>query len=126
MSINIHDRRKELNLTLEDIGKAVGVSKSTVKKWESGFIKNMRRDKIILLAKIPEVSPIDILKCSEKAVTLPKSQPATQELDDIYRLLANKLKITTDLENSMIIYTKKRFFFLDINKDLTSELAKII
>lgn len=126
MSINIHDRRKELNLTLEDIGKAVGVSKSTVKKWESGFIKNMRRDKIILLAKILEVSPIDILKSSEKAVTLPKSQPATQELDDIYRLLANKLKITTDLENSMIIYTKKRFFFLDINKDLTSELAKII
>ena len=126
MSINIHDRRKELNLTLEDIGKAVGVSKSTVKKWESGFIKNMRRDKIILLAKILEVSPIDILKCSEKSVTLPKSQPATQELDDIYRLLANKLKITTDLENSMIIYTKKRFFFLDINKDLTSELAKII
>ena len=126
MSINIYDRRKELNLTLEDIGKAVGVSKSTVKKWESGFIKNMRRDKIILLAKTLEVSPIDILKCGEKTASLPESQPATQELDDIYRLLANKLNITADLDNSMIIYTKKRFFFLDINNDLISEIAKII
>ena len=126
MSINIYDRRKELNLTLEDVGKAVGVSKSTVKKWESGFIKNMRRDKIILLAKTLKVSPIDILKCGEKSNSLPESQPASQELDDIYRLLANKLNITTDIENSMIIYTKKRLFFLDINNDLMSTLTKII
>ena len=126
MSINIYDRRKELNLTLEDVGKAVGVSKSTVKKWESGFIKNMRRDKIILLAKTLKVSPIDILKCGEKSFSLPESQPASQELDDIYRLLANKLNITTDIENSMIIYTKKRLFFLDINNDLMSTLTKII
>ncbi len=126
MSINIYERRRELNLTLEDVGKAVGVSKSTVKKWESGFIKNMRRDKIILLAKILKVSPIDILKCDEKNIDLPKSQPVSKELDEIYRLLANKLNITTDIENSMIIYTKKRFFFLDISNDLMSELAKII
>ena len=35
----IANRRKELNLTLEDIGKAVGVSKSTVGKRESGYIE---------------------------------------------------------------------------------------
>lgn len=43
--------------TLEDIGKIVGVGKSTVKKWESGAIKNMRRDKIALLAKALDTSP---------------------------------------------------------------------
>lgn len=53
----ISQRRKELGLTLEDIGKAVGVSKSTVKKWESGYISNMRRDKIALLASALQVSP---------------------------------------------------------------------
>lgn len=36
----IYNRRKELGLTLEEVGKAVGVSKSTVKKWENGFISN--------------------------------------------------------------------------------------
>lgn len=53
----IETRRKELNLTLEEIGNATGVGKSTVKKWESGFIANMGRDKIRQLALILEVSP---------------------------------------------------------------------
>lgn len=61
MSLNIAERRKELGLTLDELGKKTGVSKSTVKKWESGYIKNMRRDKIVLLAKALQVSPMDIL-----------------------------------------------------------------
>lgn len=47
----IYNRRKELGLTLEEVGNAVGVSKSTVKKWENGFISNMRRDKNDLLTQ---------------------------------------------------------------------------
>lgn len=53
----IANRRKELNLTLEEVGKAVGVSKSTVGKWESGYIENMRQDKILKLAKVLQCSP---------------------------------------------------------------------
>lgn len=30
----IKNKRKELNLTLEDLGNLVGVGKSTVRKWE--------------------------------------------------------------------------------------------
>ena len=43
-------RRKQLGLTLEDVGKYVGVAKSTVRKWETGFIENMRLDKVERLA----------------------------------------------------------------------------
>lgn len=50
-------KRTEHKLTLEEIGNAVGVSKATVKRWESGEIKNLRRDKIAKLAKILDVSP---------------------------------------------------------------------
>ena len=57
----IEERRKELNLTLEEIGNAVGVSKSTVKKWESGYISNMKRDKISLLAKVLQISPTKLI-----------------------------------------------------------------
>ena len=57
----IYNRRKELGLTLEEIGNATGVSKSTVKKWENGFIANMRRDRIEKLAKILQISPITLL-----------------------------------------------------------------
>ena len=36
----IKERRLELDLTLEEVGNIVGVTKSTVMKWESGFIEN--------------------------------------------------------------------------------------
>lgn len=61
MNDRLYDRRKELGLTLEEVGKMVGVSKSTVKKWETGFIENMKRDKIALLAKALQVSPLYIM-----------------------------------------------------------------
>ena len=57
----IAKRRKELGLTLEEVGKACGVGKSTVKKWEDGFISNMKRDKIAALAKILNVSPLELI-----------------------------------------------------------------
>ena len=57
----INARRTELGLTLEDIGNAVGVSKSTVKKWEDGFIENMKRDKISRLAKVLRLSPVSLI-----------------------------------------------------------------
>lgn len=54
-------RRLELGLTLEEVGNFIGVSKSTVKKWETGFIENMKRDKIALLAKVLRVSPLWVM-----------------------------------------------------------------
>ena len=57
----IYERRKELDLTLEDVGKAVGVGRSTVQRWEKGMIKNMGRDKIAALAKILQMSPIELV-----------------------------------------------------------------
>ena len=54
----IYERRKELGLTLEEVGKAVGVGKSTVRKWENGMIKNMGRDKIAALASVLHLDPV--------------------------------------------------------------------
>lgn len=75
--IDLEHRRKELGLTLEEVGKFVGVSKSTVKKWETGYIDNMKRDKIALLSQILNVSPLTILgiepteKEKKKGVKIP-------------------------------------------------------
>ena len=57
----INSRRLELGLTLEAVGNAVGVSKSTVKKWEDGYISNMKRDKIALLAYILQLNPVSLV-----------------------------------------------------------------
>ena len=54
-------RRKQLGLTLEDVGKSVGVGKSTVRKWENGMIKNMRGDKISALADVLQMEPVELV-----------------------------------------------------------------
>lgn len=62
----LHQRRLELGLTLEQVGQIVGVSKSTVRKWETGYIENMKRDKIALLAQALQVSPAYIMEWDEE------------------------------------------------------------
>ena len=57
----IRTTRINLGLTLEQLGKKVGVGKSTVRKWENGMIENMGRDKIALLADALHISPLLLL-----------------------------------------------------------------
>lgn len=49
--------RIQNNLTLEQVGQKVGVGKSTVRKWETGMIANMKRDKIYALAEALHTTP---------------------------------------------------------------------
>ena len=58
LSINqiIYNLRKQNGLTLELVGQTVGVSKSTVKKWESGQISNIGHEKLEKLAKLFNVN----------------------------------------------------------------------
>lgn len=49
--------RTRQGMTLEELGNRVGVGKSTVRKWETGAIANMRRNKIASLAEALNVSP---------------------------------------------------------------------
>ncbi len=74
----INQRRTELKLTLEQVGQAVGVGKSTVKKWEDGYISNMRRDKIALLAKALKMNPVSFItgefkEEEDQAIPLPQT-----------------------------------------------------
>ena len=57
----IYNLRKAHGLTLEAVGQAVGVGRSTVRKWENGIIANMRRDKIKKLAVALGTTPSYIM-----------------------------------------------------------------
>jgi transcriptional regulator with XRE-family HTH domain len=57
----IKNRRQELGLTLEEVAQAVGVGRSTVRKWETGMIKNMGRDKIAALAQVLKINPVELV-----------------------------------------------------------------
>ena len=73
----IYQRRSELGLTLEDVGNAVGVGKSTVRKWEKGMIKNMGRDKIAALAKVLNINPALLIRLD--SINPMKSRILSQE-----------------------------------------------
>lgn len=57
MAKRIRDLRRDRGLTLEQVATVVGVGKSTVRKWETGMIANMRRDKIASLATALGTTP---------------------------------------------------------------------
>lgn len=68
MNDNLSDstskRIKELRIkhgyTMETLAEKLGVTKSTIAKWENGYVKNMRNDMVMALSKIFDVSPLYI------------------------------------------------------------------
>ena len=61
--------RLDKKMTLEQLGEYVGVSKSTVRKWETGMIANMRQDKIPKLAKALDTTPAYLMGWEEEQDT---------------------------------------------------------
>lgn len=61
MARKIKELRQAKGLTLEQVANVVGVGKSTVRKWETGMIANMKRDKIASLAQALGTTPAYLL-----------------------------------------------------------------
>ena len=70
----IKEARQALGLTLEEVGNAVGVGKSTVRKWENGMIKNMGRNKVAALAKVLGLDPTLLIQTDDELETISKEQ----------------------------------------------------
>ncbi len=83
MARRIKELRQERGLTLEQVAQVVGVGKSTVRKWETGMIANMKRDKIADLARALGTTPaylmgwVDAQKDEE-----PITSPTKEELSE--------------------------------------------
>lgn len=69
MAQRIRDLRHAKGLTLEQVAAVVGVGKSTVRKWETGMIANMRRDKIADLAKALGTTPAYLMGWNDEEKT---------------------------------------------------------
>ena len=71
ISKKILNRRQQLGLTLEEVGQAVGVGRSTVQRWEKGMIRNMGRDKIAALARVLQMDPVEFVPGPESEANRP-------------------------------------------------------
>ena len=88
MAQRIKALRQEKGLTLEQVADIVGVGKSTVRKWETGMIANMRRDKIATLAKALGTTPAYLMGWKEEE-TKKESSPSEPSLTEGEQMLLN-------------------------------------
>ena len=75
LSERIKYLREKNNLTYEEVGRHVGVGKSTVHKWETGYIANMKRDKIEKLAEALHTTPAYLMGWAEDPAETKKESP---------------------------------------------------
>ena len=86
MARRIKELRQARGLTLEQVADVVGVGKSTVRKWETGMIANMKRDKIADLAKALDTTPAYLMGWKEDEEEK-KDSPAEQQLSEGEKML---------------------------------------
>ena len=87
LSVKIKQLRLKRNMTLEQVAVIVGVGRSTVRKWETGMIANMGRDKISLLARALGTTPAYLMGWEDETdtndeITITESE---QFLLDLFR-----------------------------------------
>lgn len=73
----LKERRIKQGLTQLDVAKAIGVAEGTISRWESGNIKNMKRDKIAGLSKVLNISPAFIMEWNDSVNVSQKHVPAS-------------------------------------------------
>ena len=98
MAQKIKTLRQEKGLTLEQVADVVGVGKSTVRKWETGMIANMRRDKIADLAKALGTTPAYLMGWDEN-----KSSPDELQLTEGEKALIKLLRRVPAAEQPIVI-----------------------
>ena len=98
MAQKIKTLRQEKGLTLEQVADVVGVGKSTVRKWETGMIANMRRDKIADLAKALGTTPAYLMGWDEN-----KSSPDELQLTEGEKALIKLLRRVPAADQPIVI-----------------------
>ena len=84
MAQRIRELRKAKKLTLEQVARVVGVEKSTVRKWETGTIANMRWDKIASLARALGTTPAYLMGSRAETLSAPPASPVIQHPAEAY------------------------------------------
>lgn len=84
LGARIHQKRKEMGLSLEELGDKLGVSRQCVSKWENSGVKNIDRDHIAKMAQIFHVSPSWLMGFeSSDAVTVTYEAPGREPVKAI-------------------------------------------
>ena len=99
LSRKIRELRMAHGMTLEQVASIVGVGRSTVRKWETGMIANMKRDKISLLAKALGTTPAYLMGWEETEPT----ENSIEELTDGEKQLLDLFRRVPESQQQMVL-----------------------
>ena len=102
MAQRIKTLRQEKGLTLEQVADIVGVGKSTVRKWETGMIANMRRDKIADLAKALGTTPAYLMGWKEED-TKKEESPSEPQLTEGEKVLIDLFRKVPEDQQQLVL-----------------------
>ena len=102
MAQRIKALRQERGLTLEQVADVVGVGKSTVRKWETGMIANMRRDKIAALAQALGTTPAYLMGWKEEDVEKEIS-PSESQLTEGEKTMLELFRLVPEDKQQLVL-----------------------
>lgn len=94
----IKSRRTELGLTLEEVGKKVGINRSTVLRYESGKIKKISENMLDSFALALETTPEELLGLNEKTCFSGKVLTLARKMQELPK---DKLDLLSGIVASM-------------------------
>lgn len=111
--------RERYNLTQEDVGQKIGVSKATVNRYETGEI-DIKRTIAIKLAKVFNTSPAYIMGWTDEIIPTNSDTSSSTLSEDEQKILKN-FRILNNLGKSRALeyvedltynekYTREQFF----------------
>lgn len=80
ISENLRKLRRERDLTLEQLAEALGTSRQTIHRYESGAISNIPPEKIELLAEVLGTTPSALMGWTDKAMPKPEASPSPKKI----------------------------------------------
>lgn len=82
MGKRIKERRKQLNLTMEQVGTYCGVQKSAVNKWEKDKVETLKPTVILKICEVLKCEPLWLMYGYD-----PTNEPEELELTDTEKIL---------------------------------------
>ena len=113
----IKNKRLELGLSYSELGKLCGVDKTTVRKWELGLIENMKRDKMVLLSKALDVSPLVLLGIEDYVIEDAPVENTSDKIKVYSEIMANQFEHAIDEFDNPYPHEKDKLFALKVEMD---------
>lgn len=120
IGLEIKRLRTERGMTLEQLGNQCGVGKSTVRKWENGMIKDMRRDKIEKLANALGVSPSHFFEYGNGS----SRESSMDKISNIYPIEVHRLPMLGEISCGVPKFTNEdRESYVDAGTDVKADFC---